>query len=358
MKKIFSFLLVLCAVCLSAEEYNFLALGDIHYDGEKYHVSPPSNATRKHERERNFAMWNSGASDAVLAAASKAATASGSAFVVQLGDLIQGYCENVELQEKMFADGYPKVRNHFADHKFYAIRGNHDARIEKKYIDAPSISEFFPRVARDLGRESVSGTYTIRHGKDLFIFFDGFGTPEKSIAEVKQALDSNSDARYVFFLTHLPLLVSSPAYPGWMVPAPDSIRAMLAKVNAVVLTAHTHLPGFISVTLPEGTLSQLVVSSIGQHWKKDTERKVIMRSIDDLEKRCTPQRLATKSSTQAIKKFRTFRVNEYTIWSPDSGFAVIKVNDEAVVADIYADDSGKPVETKVLRKNAKVEDKK
>jgi hypothetical protein len=263
------------AIALCASEYTFTALGDIHYDGEKYHISPPSNATRKHERERNFAMWNSGASDAVLAAASKAATASGSAFVVQLGDLIQGYCENVGLQEKMFADGYPKVRNHFSNHKFYAIRGNHDARIEKKYTDEPSVKEFFPRVAKDLGREKVTGTYTIRHGKDLFIFFDGFGTPEKSIAEVKQALDSNRDARYVFFLTHLPLLVSSPDFPGWMVPAPDSIRAMLAKVNAVVLTAHTHLPGFISVTLPEGTLNQLVVSSIGQHWKKALNVKLL-----------------------------------------------------------------------------------
>ena len=45
MKKIFSFLLVLCAVSLAAEEYNFLALGDIHYDKPEFHKMPKKKAS-------------------------------------------------------------------------------------------------------------------------------------------------------------------------------------------------------------------------------------------------------------------------------------------------------------------------
>lgn len=358
MKKSLSALFLLFSVALIASEYNFTALGDIHYDGEKYHVSPPSNATRKLERKRNFGMWKSGRADAVLAAAAKAACDNKSAFVVQLGDLIQGYCENTQLQEMMFVDGYPRVRGYFPDHKFYAIRGNHDAKIEKMYINTPAEKEFFPRVAKELGRKSLAGTYTIRHGKDLFIFFDGFYGSRKSVADVRQALESNPDARYVFFLTHLPVLTCSVGNPGWLIPAVAPISKMLAKVNAVILTAHTHLPSFVSLDTPDGALSQMVVSSIGSSWFPDKPQGILYANFDEFAAAVDAKRLAKKNTQAAFKAIRSSRINGYTIYSNNSGFVVVKVNDKEVTAEVYTDNSGKPALTKVLRKNAKVEDKK
>lgn len=358
MKKFFSFFLLTFAVLLFASEYNFVALGDIHYDGEKYHISPPSNSRRKHERERNFNMWNSGKSDAVLAAASKAATDNKAVFVAQIGDLTQGYCENVDLQVKMFTDGFPRIKGHFPNHKLYVIRGNHDARLEKGYTDEPSVKAFFPHIAKELGRERVDGTYIVRQSQDLFIFFDGFSTPKKSAAAVKQALEDNADARYVFFITHLPVLACSPAFPGWLIPGVAPITEMLAKVNAIILTAHTHLPSFISVETPHGTLTQMVVSSIGTSWDPAKPREVKCSDVDSFEKICRPQQLAKKTSVNAFKALRSYRTKEFTIYSPNSGFAVIKVNDDAVTADVYTSADGKPVKTEILRKNAKMENKK
>ena len=66
------------AVFLTASEYNFMALGDIHFDGEAYHTSTPELAHRRKERERNLSMWKSGKSDQVLAAAAKQLTAASS----------------------------------------------------------------------------------------------------------------------------------------------------------------------------------------------------------------------------------------------------------------------------------------
>ena len=44
------FIFVLAAVTLTAAEYTFTALGDIHFDGKEYHNVPAATKNRKKER--------------------------------------------------------------------------------------------------------------------------------------------------------------------------------------------------------------------------------------------------------------------------------------------------------------------
>lgn len=360
MKKIFSFLLVLCAVCLAAEEYNFLALGDIHYDGAEYHVAPAPTVNRKYERERNIGMWTSGKSGAVLTAAADLAKVTKPAFVVQLGDFTQGDCDTKELQEKMFTDGFAKVKSFFPDKKLLAVKGNHDVRVTgvKGNCNEPAEKAFMPLIAKELGRENFVGGYTVRQGKDLFIFFDNFYSAKDGINFVKKALNDNKDARYVFFLTHLPVFPCSVSVPDWLIQGRTAISAMLAGRNAVVLCAHTHAPSFVSVSGADGNFSQMVVCSMGNQWNPDTAPAIRNDKYEQFISKSLSHKRAKPTRAGFFKKYEKYTVNEFNMYSGHSGFVVVNVDDNAVTADIYTGNSGKPWITKVLCKNAKTEDKK
>ena len=74
------------------DSYQVMFLGDIHYDGPQYHAEPLSERAAK----LHYTQWK-GTSQKLLAAASKQSKED-TAFVVQLGDIINGDCDNAELQ--------------------------------------------------------------------------------------------------------------------------------------------------------------------------------------------------------------------------------------------------------------------
>lgn len=349
-------LLIFCAAVFAAEEYNFIVLGDIHFDGEAYHSSAAKKSGKKKEFNRNVSMWTSGKSEQVLAAAGKAVDGK-NIFTVQVGDFTQGDCKTEELQEKMFKDGFAAVKKHFPNSKLIAVKGNHDVRVagKKGNSNEPAAKAFLPLIAKELGRESIGGNYTVRQGKDLFIFFDGFVGAKAAAEFVKKALAENKDARYVFFITHLPVLPCTSRNPGWLIPGRNKILPMLAARNAIIFTAHTHRKSYMSVTTPQGTLSQMVVCSMGAQWNPDKAPGVANDKFEVMAKKALAEKKISKSSVAVLKQMESFTVNEFKMFSGHSGFAVVKVDDKAVVADIHTNNSGKPWTTITLRTNAKME---
>ncbi|MBO7152937.1 MAG: metallophosphoesterase [Lentisphaeria bacterium] len=355
MKRFFTAVLTLCCLVLFASEYNFIALGDIHYDNAKYHKAKSLTSGKQSERKRNNDMWANGKSDAVLTAAAAQAKSSKSVFVVQLGDFTQGDCDTAELQEQMFSDAFTKVKSFFPEHKLLAVKGNHDVHVRgvKGYCNTPSEKVFMPLIAKELGRENFSGSYTVRQGKDLFIFFDNFYKAKVGIDFVKKALNDNKDARYVFFLTHIPVLPCSLSVPEWLVQGDRIIADMLTKRNAIILTAHTHYPSFMSVSDKNGTLSQLVVCSMGSQWAPQKSPYIKMKTFEDFKKASLNHKKTNPKRAGFFKKFETYTVNQFNFFSWHSGFVVIKVDDNGVFADVHTGNSGKPWTTITLLKNAK-----
>lgn len=354
MKKFLIFIFSLSCLLLSAAEYSLIALGDIHFDGKAYHLEIPKEQYKKQERARNIDMWESGKSSLVLQAAGKAADEK-TAFIIQAGDFTQGDSDTVELQEQMFKDAFAAVKKYFPNNKLLPVKGNHDVRVEGKRgnCNTPAANALLPLVAKELGRKSINANYTVKHEKDLYIFFDGFSGPQKAERFVRKALASAPDARYVFFITHLPVLPCSVKSAGWLIPAKDKIIPLLAARNAIIIAAHTHWPSFISVTTPDGKLSQLVVCSMGNQWSPEKKPFVKKDSFEEYLKEARLRKKPTKSHLEALEMIEKFTVNEFQMFSGNSGFAVIKVDDNSVTAELHTGNSGKPWTIKNLRKNAK-----
>ena len=270
MKKLFIlFVLSFFSLIAAAEEkasYRVLVLGDVHYDRTDLHTDP------KLAKKRNLNMWKA-ATPALLAYAGELAKTESAAFVVQLGDITQGYAGTPELQRKMLTDGVAAVKEYFPETPLLIVRGNHDVSVLKGTGDdrSPADAVLIPATPDipGLKKSEKNGNYALRMGKDLFIAVDGFLPAKEVVGFVKETLDANPDARYVFFLTHLPVLPASAKAPFWLLPGHFEIAELLENRQALILAAHTHVPSLTTRTTERGKLTQLVISSMGSQWAPD-----------------------------------------------------------------------------------------
>jgi hypothetical protein len=270
MKKLFFlFALSFFTLIAAAEDpnaYRVLVLGDVHYDRTDLHTDPDL------AKKRNLAMWKR-ATPALLAYAGELAKTESAAFVIQLGDLTQGYAGTPELQRQMLTEGVAAVKKYFPETPLLIVRGNHDVSVLKGTNDdrSPADAVLIPATPDmpGLKKSAKNGNYSVRKGRDLFIAVDGFLPAQEVVGFVKETLDANPDARYVFLLTHLPVLPASAKTPFWLLPGHYEIAELLETRQALILAAHTHIPSLACRATGRGKLPQLVVSSMGNRWSPD-----------------------------------------------------------------------------------------
>ena len=270
MKKLF-FLFALSLFCLIAaaedqNSYRVVVLGDVHYDRTELHTEP------KLAKKRNLTMWKA-ATPALLAQAGELAKTESAAFVVQLGDITQGYAGTPELQRRMLSEGVAAVKAYFPQTPLLIVRGNHDVSVLKGTADdrSPADAVLIPATPDlpGLTKSAGNGNYSVRLGKDLFIAVDGFLPAKEIVAFVRQTLEANPDARCIFLLTHLPVLPASAQTPFWLLPGHYEIAELLETRQALILAAHTHIPSLACRVTERGKLRQLVVSSMGSQWSPE-----------------------------------------------------------------------------------------
>ena len=266
---LFLFAIPLFCLIAAAEDnsYRVLVLGDLHYDRPELHTDPATTKTKSHIR--NIKMWKK-LTPALLTRAGKCAEAESVAFAIQLGDITQGYAGAHELQRRMLTEGVAAVKAYFPQTPLLIVRGNHDVSIgngiRDGYLSANAV--LIPSVPElpGLTKSDENGNYVLRHGRDLFIAVDGFLPAKQIVAFVKRTLDDNPDARYIFLLTHLPVLPASDKAPFWLLPGHYEIAELLENRQALILAAHTHVPSLTTRVTKRGKTVQLVVSSMGAQW--------------------------------------------------------------------------------------------
>ena len=339
---------VLCFIFVSAaaadgDAYRVMFLGDVHYDAREYHPEYNTPAFK-----RNVTMWQ-GASQLLLKAAGEEAGRENALFVVQLGDITQGDADTPELQEKMFRAAFAKVKENFPDRPLLVVKGNHDVRDRKGKTDnGPAERTLLPLVAAEKGFEKLAdGNYAFMQGKDLFIALDGFVKPKTTVAFLRKTLSAHPDARYVFLLTHLPILPADEKYPVWLQPGYAEIAAALETRRALVISAHTHRPSFTTRTTSKGILPQLVVSSMGCDWSPD---KILPTPLTDWEKFvAAAQKAKLRGRNLRIPKEwpKLMELGKYTQRRDfiNAGFVVLDVDDARVEARIFINASGTPAVT-------------
>lgn len=354
---------LLCLTAISAEtkpgqgasdSYNVLVMGDAHFDSGEFHKAPPVTDGRKSERDRNLKMWKS-KSPSLFAAAGKRAAAEHAAFAVQLGDLVQGDCDDAKLQGDMIRSGFAAIKKNFSDIPLLIVKGNHDIRVLKSgRNNAAANAALLPIISKELGRKvTKNACYSFMRGRDLFIAVDGF-IPAKNIeAFVRKALADHPDTRYVFFMTHLPLMPVSVGSPLWLVPGWDTIAGMLEKRNTLILAAHTHSPSLAARTTDKGKLTQLVVSSMGNAWSGKRRRGAYgnWASFSEAAERGVAK---AKNPDKARKRWNAWKNSgDFTFRQlfPNSGFVVLEIDEVKVVARYYTNGSAKPAAALELLNN-------
>ena len=340
-KLLFLFALPLFCLIAAAEEansYRVLVLGDIHYDRPELHTDPAIAKTKSHIR--NITMWKK-ATPALLTQAGNCAKAESVAFAIQLGDITHGYAGTPEMQRQMLNEGVAAVKAYFPQTPLLIVRGNHDVSVSKGTGDdhSPANAVLIPSVPRlpGLTKSEENGNYALRQGKDLFIAVDGFLPAKQVVAFVRQTLDANPDARYIFLLTHLPVLPASAKAPFWLLPGHYQILELLENRQALILAAHTHVPSLTYRATKRGMLGQLVVSSMGSSWAPDRLVPPKVTSWDEFVKigKARPLVGWNKKNPKRWPVLESKGKYSFNQLFMNSGYVLLRVDDNGCTAEYY-----------------------
>ena len=351
-------------------DYRVLLLGDLHFDGTKYHLREPENEVQKRGRLRNLAMWEGKSQEMLADAASRLDDRC--PFVLQAGDLTQGDCDTPELQSTMFRDCFRMLKQTFAGRPVLPVIGNHDLRLLdsvprwNEYDAAgnclqeivgeygPVRDAVIPFIKQEAGLTTApeAPRYAVRRGDDLFIFLDPF-RPGGVTNFLRETLEAAPDTRYVFVLTHLTLLPCDPAkgLALWLVPDYEEAAALLAPRNAVILAGHTHYHHLVRYRHPKGTLTQLVVSSMSTNWKTGGPLRVWADDYAEYARKMSPY-----VSVPQLDCFPAENYAEHRTWccevegkrSSTPGYAVLDIGAEGVSAGIYTGGDTPELELKLI----------
>lgn len=330
-------------------DYRIILIGDTHYDTvtEVYHsdYNEPDerlNRIQRAEFARNAKLW-SGTSPLMMAAAGRRQT-DDTAFVIQVGDLIQGDCGNPQVHSRMMLDALALFKKNFGSTPFLTVTGNHDIRgtgaAEAYRQTAPAYH------ARELDMEIKSTTYYFRYGEDLFLFID-FNDPAEDV--IREAFAVHGDARHKFVITHGPAIPSDCGAIAWMLFGWEDqkekraeFRSLFARNNVIVLTGHTHTVEYTVYKEDGGTITQCIVNSV---WERQ-EQKDMKIIADDPASYGTRQVLFDRDTHPLIGEYRP-GIQQYHRFD-GAGYATLDVTGDSVTIRYYGGDSDQPAATFII----------
>lgn len=345
--------------------YSVAILGDTHYDAEPesvYHSHyDESNKWAKVQHEefrRNGEMWRERCRR-LLASSAALANKTDTRFVLQLGDIIQGDCDDVPTHKRMLYDCISMLRAEYpARLPFLTVMGNHDFRgkgARRAYLDFAE-----PFMTREIA--SLTGTdatvkypvFSFRLGADRWVFCD-FETTD--LQPVIDAVESDADARHVFLVTHGPFTISEERSFGWRLGGGEKCDALrprlyeaLSRRRAVVLSGHTHLTTFYRHENAFGGFCEFTANSV---WKKE------LASLKTGEALCDrPEQVGTIAAKllegDRLDRFKRelelFRpsVKEY-FNSKAAGHCRLDVSDDGIAMSFYQGDETVPTRRFILK---------
>ena len=264
--------------------YAVAVLGDTHFDASPdtvyhaaYDTSSPTGAYGIAEYRRSAEMWQA-RMPALLAASSALAPTGASPlptrFVLQLGDIVNGDCNDDAVHLRMLRDALAATRAPYAAAlPFLTVLGNHD------YRGSPNGRTIYfewaePLLSRELGENVAYPLFSFQIDDDRWIFCD---FERVSLFDVAAEIESDPEARYVFLVTHGPF---TPCEDGnnwiWRLSAwkgkggtgrgvPELFEA-ISRRRVIVLSGHTHYTSFYRNENEFGGYTEFTANSV---WKSD-----------------------------------------------------------------------------------------
>ncbi len=353
MKRLLALFLAAFSLLLLAADYELILLGDLHYDGARYRSGATDiKASRQQEFARNAKIWKKNIPAELKAAGSLVSPRT--RYVIQLGDIVQGDAASEALQLDMLRDALAAVSTHFGKTPLLLVKGNHDIRsLGPEGYDAAYKSLVLPILAEKIkpAEAPQDMNYAVRVGGDLLLFIDSVN-PE--LERIQAEIDRNPGFKRLLVFTHIPILPCPGANvcynytPGSAGLAPKAniqpenrrkLLDMLATYNAYIFSAHTHTPAIVEWKSAKGRLIQLTSSGMA---KEAGSPAFILRAAGAA---AIGKGLLPKDLPAFREEYKPVRFLE--AWS-GWGCVVLKLTDDAVIADLYSGDGKSPVETVVL----------
>ena len=363
-----AFLIGGCASCARSDaEYSVPLLGDVHFDETEwglYHVGwKPRDerdaAGRKREFVRNAEMWRERMPSLIAAAA--ACRTDKDAFMVQLGDLVQGDVGDMRTMMRFYSDAIKACRRGFGSLPFLSVAGNHDVRNGGR----AAYDAFFPAFhSGELGERIDATDFVVRRGPDAWIFAD-FMRPDAE--RLFSAIENAADARYMFVVCHSPLTpVDNWGYYWFLFGKPEDselrrrFRSLLMRHNVIALCGHTHMVELDEWISSEGRLTQLVLNSVWTTQTLAVPRKVaddpktwgdlyVKRNASDVpEEHDGHYTSRTRNESLSLMAEYADGLVRYEKYDA-AGHGRLHVSDSAVFVDFYGGDAVRPCKRFILR---------
>ena len=253
--------------------YSVAILGDTHYDAEPesvyhshYDESNRWAEIQHREFRRNGEMWR-GRCRELLAASARLAREKPTAFVLQLGDIIQGDCDDVPTHRRMLDDCIRMLCAPYPEGlPFLTVMGNHDIRGKGAHRAYFEFAE--AHLSKQLGQTVKYPVVSFRWGADLWVLCD---FENRDLTPLIAAIESVPDARHTFVVTHGPFTPSECDYSAWRLAGSrkcDALRLKLYEIlsrrHAIVLSGHTHETAWFRHENEFGGFAEFTANSV---WK-------------------------------------------------------------------------------------------
>ncbi|WP_395750523.1 metallophosphoesterase family protein [Prosthecobacter sp.] len=342
-----------------SKPFSFILLGDLHYDSLAHHDMKWLAAHHAGDLSQiqNYSRLTAEVMPGMFAAikqriASLQNSAAPPAFVLQVGDLVEGLCGTAELSARQNREALAFVTQADLGIPFVFTKGNHDVTGDgaKEAFDEVLLP-FMTKAARTLDSTAThtQANHTMTYGDSQFAFFDAY---DKTSLEWLEAVAAKRTAEHLFVIIHPPV-VPYGARATWHLYAGEKLKAQRAKLldilgqqQAMVLGGHLHKFSALTRLAGGKRFSQLAVSSVVSSLNQ--KPKDILHGLDtytgdqvNLEPKHAPD-----TATQRREIYTTER-KEVTAfeYADTAGFAVITVSGSQVTASIHSGSQSEAFQT-------------
>ncbi len=321
--------------------YRLVLLGDMHYDRLEHHDMTWLQANYPNDLNQIYGYVSNTANHTPLLLSRIKNLILYSElpipYVLQLGDFVEGLCGSYDLAATQFRDAMAAIDQAKLGVPLLICKGNHD-------VTGPGAADAYqnvllPWMSNRNGMRLTTPNFTVRYRDDLFVFFDAY---KPDLDWLQAEFTKNADARHTFFLIHEPVVPYN-ARANWIVYYNSSqssqrqqLLGMLGQRKAIVLSGHLHKYGFVEYATPQGSFTQLAVSSVvtNDHPTAKTEMIGVPAYTPDLvnlEPSFDPATLTERMQFLAAEQ-PNIRQYEY---ADLSGFAVLDVYATGVICQYY-----------------------
>ncbi len=333
-----------------AKPFSFILLGDLHYDSLAHHDMKWLDQHHGGDLSQiqNYSKLTAEVMPGMFAAVKQQIAAlrdspAPPAFVLQVGDLVEGLCGTAELSAHQNREALAFVARADLGIPFVFTKGNHDVTGDgaKEAFDEVLLP-FMAQQARklDAATTHTQANHTLTYGDAQFAFFDAY---DKTSLEWLEAVAAKRTSKHLFAIIHPPV-VPYGARATWHLYAGEKAKAQRAKLLEVLGQQETmvlggHLHKFSALTRLAGgkSFSQLAVSSVvsALNQKPKAELHGLATYTGDqvnLEPKHAPETAAQRRDIYASER-QQVTAFEY---ADAAGFAVITVNAGRVDAAVHA----------------------